>query len=438
MSLQDYLSKFEEFESTIMVRMDGIRFADGQMANAWYTGRLSINFLTIRTDRLHTIQSNAFDDLAFHTLTYLMLLIHGGMLTICDGALDGTKFLTWFHVDVPVVSTIPLGLFDEQATLMWAIKYTAWPNHINLNGMFAGQIYRSLKWLQIQNVRLPQTRFRYLHMSNFTAFRRLQFLIMTNCGIEVIDEHAFSYIGRSLEVINLNDNWIKMFNVQMFRTAFETKQSLLLTIDSSRARIQCTCDLLEMLVMQCPHSDDWCTVCDRSDGFQDASCGVYRMVQIAKYDNRSANDAFMRVVSIRMAYDGVSVAIHTNFTSGIRVLLVNGDAMLANAGECTERVTKMNFKCFRMGKNIRRLELGSIDEIRYAKMVSITVIPILYQFAARPMHSMTVRQSIERPIWIDELELVILCIISCILSASVGFVATIGAARIAFLVKTSL
>lgn len=393
--LQEYVHEFADI--FIVAHLNGIQFVNDEMACDWYTGEWALDWLLISTDRLAAIHANAFDDPAFLSLTVLELNVKSGLLIVHSGAFDRLQYLRSIEFDAESIY-LTAGLFARAYVNLKLVQTTAWPNDINLNDMFATEIYRHLAWLHIENVALPQRHFRYLHWSNFSAFRRLHELYLINCGIEVIDEHAFDYIGHSLKYLSLRKNSIKIINVDMFRRMYETKLGCEIRITNNYVKLTSACRLIEVEIMLCPferHSAGLCNECEALDYFYHNPCYLHRSVDAAKFGLREDIEVWLRVIDVRMAYANEFVAIHTNFTSKIRVLFVNGDAVHAMSPKCSyERALKMNVKCFSMAIASSRLHLdmSRIEEIRSSQFISITVIPILHRFGARPMHLMTIRQ----------------------------------------------
>lgn len=373
-----------------------IHFADGQMRQHWYRGEYEFNILEIHTDHVDVIHANAFNEPAFKDLISLLIYAKRSSVIIHDGALNGT-FGLYISIAFRARSVrLPNGLFNSNSNKFRAFKFDVWPYGNNLNEMFVGETFGGLQGLEIRNVELPQQAFRLLHATNFTAFRHLHDLFLINCGIEEIDSHAFSEVGRTLKWLKLDRNWIKVFEFETFRIFFETKSWMGFSVDYNRHEQICTCRLFEFDLMSYPFGarSTIYIKCEVADGFTTESCGIERIINPSKLRLDWKKKILLRVINIRMTYMDDSIRIETNFTGKMRMLFRHLSDVNGKCG------TKSKYKCLNINKRIDNLKLNVIEEIDHAEIVSITAIPILYVFGAKPIHSMTVRREAAIDDWL--------------------------------------
>lgn len=416
--------------------MDDAKFVNNELSNNWYNGRHSLNWLEIRTERLTAIRAYAFAELALFRLTVLNLYVAKGMMHIDGAAFRGFCDLVSISLEAKAIHDLPVGVFDPLATTLCLFSFSVWPKNINLNAMFADGVYRMVKSLDIANVELPQLQFRVLAAANFSSFRRLQELHLINCGIEVIEVNTFDQLGVMLNNVALNGNWIKTISFGMFRQIFESNWPVQFEIRLNREQWICTCDLIEVAVMVCPFvtlSNPICIKCTLAETFlRDggaAGCAIHFGVKTTKFCI-NYYDVHMHMIKIQLVYMAPhSIRYETQFNGAFRLILVNFDAM--KIAKCTEKVTKSIYKCLKIYQQVGQLDLDAIETIGQAEFVLVTVIPILYRFGARPIHSMTVRQPTQLDTWIDELDLLLVAWLTCMISSLVGFVCVICLARLA-------
>lgn len=373
--------------------LDGIRFVGREIAPQWYVGDSYIHLLSIKTQRLDAIHSNAFNENAFSKMQVLQLHIVQGSVQIYEGAYRGCAALSSIHFYSLAVESLPPGHFHPFAETIELIAYEIWPNTINLDQMFDGKVYSRVSSLTITLVEWPRTIFRTLAASNFTAFRNLAELVLMNCGIEVIQPDTFYVIGKTLEIVDLDGNAIKIVVLDMFRTMFETKKWPTVELPLNRHHILCSCRFLEMDIMQCPIQDKLDTICYQCkalDGFDEDACGLERSAKLSRFCVKTKLDYWMRYVRIRMAHQNEGIAFATKFSSWYRVIAINLTAMMA--ANCSDRTVASNFKCFMLNESVEQLTLSDLGELRHAEFMSITAIPLFRFFAARPMHSITIRR----------------------------------------------
>lgn len=199
-SFQTNSYKIQDLRTTYFrLEANQIHFENGHICQHWYGGEYELDFLIIDTDHLVTIHTNAFNESAFKNLLALTILAERNSVIVHDGALNGS-FGEHISIEFSARSVcLPNGLFNSNSNKFYMIVFNVWPYENNLNEMFAGETFGGLLRLDISNVEMPQKAFRFLHASNFTAFRHLLMLRLVNCGIEVIDSQAFAEVGRSLE-----------------------------------------------------------------------------------------------------------------------------------------------------------------------------------------------------------------------------------------------
>lgn len=386
------------------------------MPRNWYTGIWPVERLNMRIKRLRVIHANAFNSTAFVGLTSLRLIIAAGDVSIDKEAFKGLRTMHVLGYEGSASVHFPPGLFDAISVSIEDIVFKRWPCDVNMNSMFGNETFRMLTVLHIANVGIPQANFRRLTAANFTSFRRLSLLLLIDCGIEVIEQNAFDAIGRTLKFIKLSRNWIKIVNVEMFRIFFESGISRLLHITVNREPFTCNCALRELYVMQCPmvfkNAKVDCILCMTSANWNDSICDIRRLSNVSKFIQESHNISMMLMLSIRMAWQNHALRIDTKISNRFRILFVDLSAMTRNS-TCMDRVTANRHKCWIVNKVTDRLDLHGIDEVRDAELISITAIPVLYNFGARPMHSMMVRRDRAAGYW------------TCIGWAAVGIVVII-------------
>lgn len=370
----------------ISVTFDEIHFADNEMHSNWYDGRYCLYSLRINAKNINAIRADAFIATAFQKLFYLKLITDQRPVQIHVDAFRGMGALVHLKFDAKGVQSIPAGIFDPMANSIGKLYLVEWPNNANMNEMGAHVVYRALSVLDIRHVQSPQTKFRRLTAANFTAFRRLKELYLLNCGIEAISEHAFDVVGRTLVYVHLAKNRIKFINLAMIRQIFESKRDVRFRL-SGQVVLACTCALIELEIMCFPFRDTTlmdieCALFEKP--IDAITCGLHRDVDLHKLCIDGNKNMIMRTVDIRLVvHEAGKISIRTNFGSEIRLIIASIDS---TSNQCTQRASKTNYHCLKTDPYVDLLEL-----IQRSELISITAIPILYRFGARPMHLITVR-----------------------------------------------
>lgn len=373
--------------------MLAIELPDELMADGWYTGQRPIYFLRIERCRLRGILSNAFTGNAFSQLELLWFFDTITQFCIFDGAFEYLRTLRSLRFSKSIVTDFRAGLFRTLAPIMpvLVIEY-GWPGNVGLGEMFADILYARLITLFINHVIWPQTKFHHLAASNFTNIRNVRYMALVDCGIEVIEDNTFDELADRIQDLNLEQNHIKSINLNMFRKIYESKSLAYMYLDGNA--LECTCALIEVELLRFafifgPPSN---IECIQKHNFSRDMCGLIQKFKISRIKSNVPDDqtAVMLVIDIQMKQHNQSISIRTNFSSTFHVLLIDMDDTISR--RCTRKRPKLHFVCVNMNRSIERFELDEIAEMPTAKFISITVIPILYRFGARPMHSITIRR----------------------------------------------
>lgn len=411
-----------EFQYADVVLIDQL-FNNDEMASDWYNGKASVSDLSIYTQRCVAIHANAFSSPAFEKLENLSIEIHGVAVNVFAGAFEGLRNLITFIFQISKSVTLPIGLFDPIASSINVIKSNRWPNDVSLNEMFANQLFRLLRKLTIYNAEEPQSKFRLLAASNFTSFRRLQVLLLSNCGIEIIDEHAFDDVGRTLQTISLFMNRIKFINIQMFRIIFESHRQL--SLDIFRGMIlDCSCHVLEvrLALSRFQNLEKSPIKCSLQDKNSMNSCSRYQVVNASKLCINRVRQPYPSFMNIYLKRSENSIVIQSNLTSKFRVLLINLDATNA---KCAARNITSNYQCSNIDSSFEHFDLDEVENIRNATIILITAIPVLIEFGAWPLHMIPVRRVKLADTWQnwihDNQWLLITCMLIILCGSAVGF-----------------
>lgn len=374
------------------------------MSSDWYNGKHGLYMLGIYVSRLRQIHDNAFDEPAFENLFHFAAYVEHGPVKFNDGAFRGLKNLETIQFDAEILESLPIGLFKPISLPLRIIRFHVWPCEQNIGDMFADDAFAMLKVLDIRDVRYPQKKFRTLTASNFSSFQQLFHLVLNNCGVEFIDKRTFHSIGRTLKLLHLGENWIKMVTLEMFRTIFESNRMIKFVVYSRKAPLTCTCAMLEFDIMAYPFATQpkvFCFMCTPpSDGFHLTSCNVHRDVDVERFCVKWRAKAFMRIINLRVSQGNGTLAIQSNFTSRVRVVLTK--LFVMRLGKCAERTSSDNWYCLTINNSTDNLRLEGLDPKQGAEFELITVIPILSQFGARPMHFITVRHPPAMVDWISD------------------------------------
>lgn len=386
------------------------------MRSDWYTGRMMFIEMEIQTVHLYAIHGDAFSGEAFQLATDLILDIEFGSVKMFDGAFNGLLEMQSIKFIAQFIAFLPAGLFDGMVATVEVIDYESWPNSIDLNGMFGNKVFDKMEVLRINQVDMPQTKFRVLSAVNFTPFRCLTHLILTKCGIEVIEDDAFDVIGRNLKLIALFDNNIKLLDVRMFHVFILSKSDIRFNLDNNP--LICTCRLVAFDVLTCilrEIPDILCFPCIPHD-FDAATCGIYRVVKYTQFCVSLKGLPELRIINVHLDYVDDSVLIETNYTSKFRVFMLNTDT----PSKCTQRAAKANFTCLIVDKFVKQVNLNAIDGSHGVGSISVIAISITGYSEITPMHLMTVKRLTINIVELDDVWIFFM-VVTVIFAAAVGF-----------------
>lgn len=417
-TLQFYIKMDEKLGEIVSLRLAKIRFVNNQMTNDWYIGQHYLFCLQLQECNIEAIHEDAFTDYAFARLKVLIFKRNKAPMHIYDHALEGIRLLEKVAFIETHISNMHRHIFHSIIGLL-EIDIDRWPNAIGLNDMFNERKYRKMHTLKLSNVEVPQTKFHVLSADNFTTFRCLRHLSLTNCGIEIIKEHTFDMIGETLQHLNLNRNRIQFIYVEMFRHIYEHNMNFRFQMNV-HASLKCTCGMIEVYLMQFINHSMPEYICIRDVHFLIDTCGSQQLLNSAKW---GWPGRYLRCFHMHLSHVHESIVVRTTFSRSFRMLY--GDAKAMQTYRCDAKTTNTQIGCLIIRKVIDRLELSELDAINdTTELIMITVIPFLYEAKVCPIHLITVRRSMETEdaTWHDSVTSIPLLIASCILGFSIGFV----------------
>lgn len=374
----------------VYVAIHGMKFNNDEMTEKWYNGHHYIRLLTVHTYYLNAIHENAFISAKLQMLMQLRIYIDHGFVIVHNGAYNGLHYINNIFFYAQHVSSFGNQLFSPTSAFITGLEMYRWPNNVNLDEIFAGQAFRRLQHLTIEKVAPPQMKFRVLAASNFTAFYRLRVLQLVNCGIETIEEHTFHSIGETLALLRLDRNPIKSLNLDTFRAILETKIWIASIGIAYTTTLGCTDDAIELNLVQYPAlNEDGFIHCVPNDKYDDMH-KFQQIVNPEKYcTKRMYFDGPLRFIKVHLKRDGERISIDTNFTSRVRMLFINFNALGAS---CSEIAKKSHFQCININKSIDHLHLHTFGGNSGTEFISVTAIPMLNQLGVCPLHLITVRK----------------------------------------------
>lgn len=374
----------------VEVAVNGMQFTRGTMFSRWYTGRWTIISLHFHSNQLHAIHADAFANSSLSKLCLLSIVSPATALSVDPDAFRGLENLIVLEIHARVHGSMPAGLFDTLAATLQKLQWDGWSDDVSLIDMFAGTVYPSLDMLRIIYVPWPQSNFRVLAAASLAPFHTLRYLILYNCGIEVIEENAFDVAGKTLYFINLTMNRIKIVNIDMFRVFFETaKLHAGLDIRANKGLV-CTSNVHDLNLIQYPEPNRTFVECTPGVESAQAFRQRYQPVNPSKLCVQLRIQAPRRFVYIGIKRLGEQILMQTNFTSRIRILSIDADVLIAN-NNCSARIFKSNYRCLLVNRTMEQLDLTRMIGNRNVDLITITAIPILIQSRVCPFHSITVR-----------------------------------------------
>lgn len=416
-SEQTYSNVDEKLVEYIYLHIHGLVLVDNQLTSNWYTGRRYMHVLVFQLVEIDAIHTHAFSSEAFQHLKTIIFKIPIGRMYLHPGAFKKLTMLTTLDFWTSSLLNFHTDLLHSLTALRYLSCYS-WPNHIGLNDLNI----RKLRGLVIRNVAAPQTKFRVLTADNFTKIPHLKQLTLEHCGIEWIDEHAFDVIVDHLDILSLQDNRIKLINVEMFRRIFEAKRRARISINGNTP-MACTCSVLEVnqirfiydpvLVQHLPIS------CMPMDDFSAATCDVERTLNATKICEKLPEmPYFYFYVHLKRLND--TILINTNFTSKFRMLFVDLHAAW-HGRKC--HVPK--HKCLIVNKLVDQMDMSEITAIVGSNrgFIAIMAIPFLYNRKICPINMIMTRNGYDGIIddkWISDVALIIIAAILSMLGCLIG------------------
>lgn len=239
-----------DFEPMTSLELNAIKFPNGRVTANWYDGHIDIYSLKIELDNVTVIEQNAFDTKAFRTISILVLVFK--TLTILEAGI----FNNFHSLDLADFKVAKNGLYviNPNSNIFQpihkTIRFISLPYYTgrHFNNLFGGiRLSRVLKIVVSHCFRYRRT----LAAENFTGLTIINDLELNNCGIEVIREHAFDFVGETLAKLVLSNNRIKFLDFERISVFVQSRPRLVMMDQRKQLyiynnRIECTCDYYEM------------------------------------------------------------------------------------------------------------------------------------------------------------------------------------------------
>lgn len=238
--------KYTSFDLPVILRIKST-FPDGLMKPNWYAGHDDLHTLHIASSNLTVIEAGAFDWISFRKLKTISITVNS-QIEYKTGMLNNLNYLETLSLQEDgAVARFGNKLLEPVArTLLWFYcTYVFARDGVHNFHDFVGDVKLSrLESLKVISMRRPEIQLAALGPNNFTGLKALQDMDIVSCGIVMIMENTFEYIGETLKRLDLTGNNLKIVRGDVFHPFLDSKKSLRLYskfINLHSNPMECSC-----------------------------------------------------------------------------------------------------------------------------------------------------------------------------------------------------
>lgn len=286
------MQKHAVFRTLTWLSLSNASLPNNTIRKNWYTGRKPLKYLFFILVPICCIQSEAFDEGAFQSLTILKFLQNPIHIVNSDqrNTLIGLKLLnelyiiedtnpTVFPVDFLLPARLELKRFEHNGHLL---------SHASLTNLFGQKPMRLLHIEIYCNGIAGQTNF--IAAENFTGLKLIQILSINACALESIRRGTFDKIGKTLMRLYLGDNRMTHIDSEVFWPFLDALPAIW-TYMKGRCFIfiNAMCDKASMKTMM--HLDNMTRISFKHSDDQDIKCWSTTADAMETHDDDNDDDS---------------------------------------------------------------------------------------------------------------------------------------------------
>lgn len=381
------------------------------MAPNWYTGYENLHTLHIASSNLTAIEADAFDWISFRKLKTISITVKN-QIEYKTGMLNNLLSLETLSLQEDgAFARFGNKLLEPVAKTLFWFYYTyvfARDGVHDFNDFFGDVKLSRLESLKVISLRRPVIQSAALGPNNFTGFKAVQDMDIVSCGIVLIMENTFDYIGETLKRLDLTGNNLKIIRGDVFHPLLDSKKSLKLYskfIDLQGNPTVCNCAFYalrnmtlisfgytkyQLDIMKCGNSDEN----DIDDVHTTTNCDTSQLIHTERFHVANAGVeiyAFPRF-QINLILKGTSLVIRQFSRSKFRLLIQNHN----------EQDDRKKTRCpnkWWMSESVHCLLLrDTIEKIPVAEFIrnsKLTTFCVIYVSAFKriwPLHCTTIQR----------------------------------------------
>lgn len=229
----------------LRLKTEKVKFPNATLSSGWYTGKNAVTSVTFDSCNLHRVGPNAFTDAALATLKYLTFFDSIFIHVDKDFAI-GLNLLHSISFYRSILQYDDPAILAPVKNVLTSFHYEHQPANFQFEEIF-GPISKLtfVTFVSSPNIRI-------LAPSNFSIFYSIRILELENCGIEVILDHTFDYIGLTLNFFSIVNNKLKtlpatLFNHLIEMNTFASFESMKRAILIYGNPFVCGCEMYEIM-----------------------------------------------------------------------------------------------------------------------------------------------------------------------------------------------
>ncbi|XP_061389021.1 uncharacterized protein LOC133324150 [Musca vetustissima] len=235
-----YTSLFATMKTTScpsidVLLMESQNFPDNILTNSWLPANLSVYEIILRSSNVTRIKGNSFNTPMFMGV-FLMSWFDLELDTVESGALLGLFKLRYLTIDSKIKKLEP-AFFQPVQTTLTHLKLNARLEMSGNRNLFDVGYMSKLEYLDLSYNNISGTLTRRM----FQSTPNLKYLIMIDCKLEHIEEHAFRNLTNRLIFLNLAKNRLITLEAQIVEPILRNNVGAMVSL--SRNEWRCDCDM---------------------------------------------------------------------------------------------------------------------------------------------------------------------------------------------------
>lgn len=383
-----------------------INFPNSTLSPGWYNGDNPFIALELIGNDIEIIKTGAFDAEPFKELRELTFL-NNPTVEFEHQIFRNLRKLEVLIFRFTIIKNMDTKLLQPVDRTLIHLSYFGLPVMNSFDYML-GKV-RFSKLVQVRMHSTSTEALKILGPSNFTSLLVLKYLDLSHCGIEVILNQTFDFLGETVEVINLEFNELSAINAKLFHIYLDRQFLFHKKLFLTGNPFICDCDFFEYRNMtsmnlfenkkishcyknlSCVHSvDSTETEQNRTGHLKCHKMSTIHVAKICQYHSQFEINAHPKF-HLSFQKERESISLKTHVIGSFRLLVKNLELVNSRPKKrCPSRELIHKYaKCYILSKEERAMPFTKF--LAQSKISTFFVIHVSSKKTVWPLNCMTLR-----------------------------------------------